>query len=228
MTIKQLDAYDGRIVTKGGCDNAATLELCFYDVSSPGELTELAGSYYGGHNSLWGDKAVWSTLQQDGDFYNVKGYDFLGSELFYITQDEETQLKPRFQGSTVVYMDLRFGDSQFSGNWNHSAVFAYDLVTHETTQVTSGEWIATYPDVYDGIVVWGDYRDCANPNNIGIYSCVEIWGYNLATGTEFKITDLPGRAKQTPRIWGDKVFVDMSKSTGGSAIFMFDLPDGAK
>ena len=35
---------------------------------------------------------------------------------------------------------------------------------------------------------------------------------------------IPGRPKTMPRIWGDKVFVDMEKGDG-SGIFMFDLSD---
>lgn len=30
------------------------------------------------------------------------------------------------------------------------------------------------------------------------------------------------------RIWGYKVFVDMMKPAGGTAIYMFDLPEGAR
>ena len=61
-----------------------------------------------------------------------------------------------------------------------------------------------------------------------IFTAAEIWGYNLTTETEFQVTNLPGRIKQTPRIWEDKVFVHMSIASGGDGIFVFDLPDGAK
>jgi len=38
--------------------------------------------------------------------------------------------------------------------------------------------------------------------------------------------NLTNRPKTMPRIWGDKIFVDMSKN-GGNAIYMFELPEEA-
>lgn len=201
--------------------------MCFFPLDSLGEVVALSGSYYGGYNSIWGDVAVWFTLDYEGDTLDIEGYDFSTSEFFYITQDVEHQLDPKIQGNTVVYMDLKLGDSYLDGNWNHAAIFAYDIATHETTQITSGEWVAAYPDVYDNIIVWLDYRASSDPNNAMSFDGVEIWGYNMDTATEFQITNISGRPKQTPRIWGDKVFVDMANA-GGNAIYMFDLPDGAK
>jgi beta propeller repeat protein len=183
---------------------------------------EVAPDGYGGRNSMWGDVVAWYTTEMDD--YDIRAYDFSASQFTEITDDNEIQLHPRIHGDRVVYMDLQFGDSGGMGNWNHSAVFMYEISTGVTTQITSGAWIAAYPDVYDNIIVWADYRDSANPNNKNSLSGVEIWGYNIDTTTEFKITNLPGRAKTTPRIWGDKVFVAMYKATSGDAIYMFDLP----
>jgi hypothetical protein len=224
----EIDTFNNRAISQGGCDNSYVGELCFFPITTPGEVNVLTGSHYGGYNSLWGDIAVWFTIDYEGDTFDIEGYNFASSEFFYITHDAETQLDPRIQGSTVVYMDLRFGDSNLDGNWNHAAVFAYDLTTEATKQITSGAWIAAYPDVYENHVVWLDYRASSNPNDAQSFDGVEIWGYNLTTDTEFQITNLPGRPKQTPRIWGNKVFVDMMTTSGGNAIYMFDLPDGAK
>ena len=57
---------------------------------------------------------------------------------------------------------------------------------------------------------------------------MEIYGYDVATETEARITELPGRPKAHPRIWGDRVFVDMQTLAGGNAIFMFDLPEALR
>ncbi|MFO8070654.1 MAG: hypothetical protein R6V85_02155, partial [Polyangia bacterium] len=93
----------------------------------------------------------------------------------------------------------------------------------------SGEWIACYPDVHGENIIWLDYRACDNPNNVNNFSCAEIWGYNLSTEQEFQVTDLPGRAKQTPRVWGDKVYVHMMKEDPSEdAIYRFDLPPEAR
>ncbi len=66
-----------------------------------------------------------------------------------------------------------------------------------------------------------------NPNNKNDFSNVEIYGYNLKTKKEFRVTNVPNRSKTMPRIWEDKVFVDMS-SDSGNAIYMFELPEEAK
>ena len=106
----------------------------------------------------------------------------------------------------------------------------YNLTSGETTQITSGDWIASFPDIYNNIIIWSDSRDCSNPNDKNSIDNIQIWGYNLDTSTEFQITNIPDRTKATSRIWGDKVFVHMAQTTAGmsDAIYMFDLPAAAK
>ena len=106
---------------------------------------------------------------------------------------------------------------------DHTAIFAKDLDTGAVTQLTDGSAIAASPDVYGNVVVWLDWRNCADPQNQNIMDCAEVYGHNLATGVEVRITYLPDRAKQTARIWSNHLFVDM-KTTSGNAIFMIDLP----
>ncbi|MFO8071257.1 MAG: hypothetical protein R6V85_05210, partial [Polyangia bacterium] len=171
----------------------------------------------------WPTKTARTTTSTD-----VFSYDLGSSTLKNITSDDYFQLWPKIHGRKVVFQDLRFGDNNPMGNWNHTAVFAHDLDTQETTQITSGEWIACYPDVHDEIVVWADYRACDDPNNGHDFSGVEIWGYNLTTEQEFQVTDLPGRAKTMPRIWDDAVYVDMRTPEGGNAVYRFDLPPEAR
>ena len=221
---KYSDLYGTRFVSMGGCgDVMDSWPLCVFSMTNPGTYEEIAPDDYGGRNSMWGDVVVWYTGYVDD--YDIRAYDFSASQFTEITDDIEVQFNPRIHGTRVVYQDLRFGSGGTpQTSWAHSAIFMYDLDTHVTTQITSGAWIAAYPDVHDNIIVWADYRDSADPNNQNSLSGVEIWGYNIDTTTEFKITDLPGRAKTTPRIWGDKVFVHMYKATSGDAIYMFDLP----
>ena len=222
-----IDVYDSRIVSMGGCGEVMdSWPLCAFDINEPGTYQEIAPNYYGYYNQIWGDVAVWASESYDD--YDIRGYDFSTGEFIEITDDAQAQMDPRISGTRVVYSDLKLGNSLPAGDWNHAAVFLYDLVTKETTQITSGEWIAAEPDIYENIVVWADSRACSNPNDKNDLANVEIWGYNIDTATEFQITNLPGRAKETPRIWGNHVFVHMYKTTGGDAIYMFDLPDGAK
>ena len=200
-----------------------TNDLCHFPLPAPSTPEVIIPGTYGSHNSIWGDVVVWTLALTNND---IRGYDFSTQQFIEVTDDDSTehQLAARIQGDRVVYQDLRFGDSDPMGNWNHSAIFMYEISTGTTTQITNGAWIAAYPDVYDNIIIWADYRDSADPNDKNSLSGVEIWGYNIDTTTEFKITNLPGRVKTTPRIWGDKVFVAMYKATSGDAIYMFDLP----
>ena len=220
---KYSDLYGTRFASMGGCgDVMDSWPLCMFSMESPGTYEEIAPTHYGSHNSMWGDVVVW---YKEDSGYNIQGHDFSSGTTFNITDDSEVQFNPRIHGTRVVYQDLRFGSGGTpQTSWAHSAIFMYDLNTHITTQITSGAWIAADPDVHNNIIVWADYRDSADPNNQNSLSGVEIWGYNIDTSTEFKITNLPGRAKTTPRIWGDKVFVHMYKATSGDAIYMFDLP----
>ncbi len=221
---KYIDIYGDRIISKGGCGEVMdSWPLCVFDIESPGIYEEITPDGYGGHNSMWGDVVVWTLAYTDND---IRGYDFSTQQFIEVTDDDNTehQLAARIHEDRVVYMDMRFGDSDPMGDWNHSAIFMYEISTGTTTQITSGAWIASYPDVHDNIIVWADYRDSANPNNNTSFAGVQIWGYNIDTSTEFQITNILNRPKTMPRIWGDKVFVDMAKTTGGNAIYMFDLP----
>jgi beta propeller repeat protein len=214
-------------VSRGGCGEVLdSASLCFLDIEYPAPQV-LIEENYGGCNSIWGDMLVffdWRTFPT-----KITGYDFSKQQFSEIASGEKDTQDPRIHGTKVVYQDLRYGDSDIMGSWEHGVVFVYDLETKERKQITNQDWISAYPDVYGDIVVWADYRDSANPNDKNSLSGVEIWGYNLETKQEFQITNLPGRSKTTPRIWEDKVFVHMYKETPGEdAIYMFDLSKGAK
>jgi beta propeller repeat protein len=219
------DVYGDRLVTRGGCGSFDRRNLCYFPLPGPSEPVVLMSGEYGAHNSIWEDVAVWYDFTTYND---IRGYDFAAEEFIEITNDDEYQMMPSIHDRRVVYQDLRHGTSSPSGNWNHCAVYLHDLDSGVSRQITSGEWIAIYPDIFGDIVVWLDWRTCSDPNNIYSSLNVEVWGYNLVTETEFRVTYLPGRVKTTPRIWGEKVFVHMYKAEGsGDAIYMFDLPPEA-
>ena len=221
-----IDVYGNRYVFFGQCSESNDEEdICLGNLSSPCSAVSILSDVYGTGSRIWENDLVW--VQGDGSQSNIRSYSISLEQFIEITSDDYYQLRPRLHDRRVVYMDLRFGDNNPLGNWNHSAVFLYDLDTQQTTQIAGGDWIACYPDVYGDIVVWQDYRACDDSNNVYNFSCVEIWGYNLATQTEFQVTNLPGRAKQMPRVWGGYVYVDMVKP-GGDAIYRFDLPEGAR
>jgi hypothetical protein len=219
------DFYLTRQVSRAGCDPYSELLFCSIDVT---HYSEASGyDLYSTGHSIWGEVAV--RLRLDTPSGDIGGYRVSTGEFFDITDDDEYQLSPRIWESLVVYQDLRLGDSTPEGDWNHSSIWLYDLDSEQTVQITDGSSVAIFPDVFGNIVIWSDYRHCADPQNKALMDCAEIYGKNLVTDVEFKITDHPGWAKQPPpRIWGDKVFVHMYPPSGGSALFLFDLPPEAR
>lgn len=219
---KYLDSYETVLVGAGGCGTNDDPDLCLFEMDSA-ECTgvTLISGMYGAHNSMWGDNVVYYVYDNN----DIRGYNTSTQQFFSVTSDTHFQLNPRIHGDRVVYQDLRFGDNDGMGNWNHCAVFLYDLETEERTQIAGGEWIAAYPDVHGDIVIWQDYRSCSDPNNKNDLADTEIWGVNLATQVEMQITNLPGRTKAFPRIWGDKIFFQMFKAEEpGTAIYMVEIP----
>ncbi|MCP4605370.1 MAG: hypothetical protein GY847_33430 [Proteobacteria bacterium] len=218
------DVYGDHLVGRSGAGNPEYRSLSVYDPPWPTQGEVLLDGDYGCFNSLWGDILVF--FREEGK--DIMGYDFSKKEFFPIIEDDESQYVPRFQGTKVAYMDLRLGDSTLEGTWANAAIYVHDIETKQTKQITNGEWIASNPDIFGDIVIWMDYRNCSDPNNKNDGSNIEIWGHNLKTEKTFQITNLPGRTKEDPRIWGDKVFVDMSfKDTYGWGIYMFELPEEA-
>lgn len=218
-TAMNIDVFESRIVAAGGCGSYEHRELCLFNAESPGEVSVLIAERYGLENSIWGDIVVWTTGTDD-----IQAWDFTSGERILITDDAPDQCFARVQDGRVVYQDLSLGTASCFSSWANAAVFVYDIETESRVRLTNGEWIAAIPDIFGDIVIWADYRNCADPNHKNSFYNVEIWGHDLVSGVDFQITDLPGRAKTTPRIWGDKVYVHMYTTTGGSAIYMFDIP----
>ena len=219
---EDFDVYENRLVTQASTGNPKYRTLGYHEPPWPSEGQVIIDKSYGGCNSLWENTLIF--WEVDGLRENIRGYNFETKELFYVTDDDEYQFNPRIQKRRVVYMDLRFGESNTKGTWEHGAIVMKDLDSGEITQITDGEAIASYPDIYDDIIVWMDWRDCPNPNNKNDLSAIEIWGYNLKTGHTFQITDLPEYQKGFPRIWKDKIYIHMFKGAK-DGIYQFDLPE---
>jgi hypothetical protein len=224
----ELDVFNLRLVSRAACGNPQVRNLCAFEfpVSASGAQTLIDHDYYGKYNTLWEDRLVFLDIRDD--VWNINSYDFTKREFIPVTNDSEIQHLPRVQGNRVAYLDFRLSEGGPVGSWAGVVVFVKDLTTGQTVQVNQPGAVVGYPDIFGETVVWQDYRHCDDPYDKEDFENVEIYGYNLKTNKEFRVTNLPGRPKQTPRIWGDKVFVDMHKKDGGNAIYMFDLPAGQK
>ncbi|MCP4602239.1 MAG: hypothetical protein GY847_17265 [Proteobacteria bacterium] len=218
---KSLDVFGSRLISEGGAGNPEEYTLSAFTPPWPSKGEVLIDESYGGFNCIWENIAVfWDKRNDPAD---VTGYDFDLGEFFPIIQDNKYQYAPRIQGRRVVYMDFRLGQSDPWGNWSKAMVVMYDLDTSTRLRITGGNWIAAYPDIYGDIIVWMDYRNCQvqRKGNLG---CVELLGFNAKTKTRFQITDLPGRPKTYPRIWGSTVFAHIfTKDYSEDAIYMFEL-----
>jgi beta propeller repeat protein len=219
--VPYFDAYDQRLVSEGGYDCPSG--KCFRQSPWTANAVDVYNCTFG--LSIWGDRLVCMTQNNPPD--DILAYDLTTMQTFPVTDDDDYQIWPRIHEDRVVWQDFRLGSGEPAGSWEHSAIFTKDLSTGDVRQITDGTAIASYPDVHGDRIVWTDYRHCNDPQNVNEFSNVEVYGYNISTQTEFRVTNLPGRAKSLPRIWGERVFVTMMTLDGGSGIYMFDLPPEA-
>jgi beta propeller repeat protein len=131
---------------------------------------------------VYGKVVVWGDYR-NGD-WDVYGYDLAESREFAIATGPEYQRSVAIFGDTVAYENS-------SASGGPSSIGLYDLVTggHEYVFVPS---IVDWLDIFEGTVVWGDYRggDSARGSDIYGYSvfaeeefiiCGKIgWQYNAA------------------------------------------------
>lgn len=220
-----MDVYGPRLVSAGGGGDGQVASLTVYAPPWPAEGQVLIGEEYGGWNSIWENTLVFWDQRQTPT--SIGGYDFETGQFFSVGTDNDYQYAPRIQGTKIVYMDFRFGDSDPWGSWENSAIAMYDLASGQTKLIAGGFFITAHPDVWEDTVVWMDYRKSLNQSREDL-GAVEIWGFDSKTKKRFQITDLPGRPKAYPRIWGDRVFVLMfDRRFLSGNVYMFDVdPSG--
>ena len=95
-------------------------------------------------------------------------------------------------------------------------IFAHDMVSGETFQVTADPASQCVTDISGNIIVWPDLRNGHD----------DIYGYDLQTGTEFAIVTQPDR-QELPRISGDVVvWADARGDPDDSDIYGYNLATG--
>jgi len=200
-------------------------DLVYFDLAHPEQglhaLILSDGVSYGFGNQIWGNHIVWTDTRPPA--YNIIGYDLAAEQFFDVINDEPHQFGAKIWDGRVVYTDLRNGDGNYQTNCEHADIYLYEIATETTTRITDGDWIQWYPDIWEDTIVWADYRDSTEPNNMNDFSGVEIYSYDLVSEEETKVTDLPGRGKMFPRVFGNRIFFEMKDSENQIQIYMVEL-----
>ena len=210
---KDDDGANGQAFYYSLVDNSMTT------ISSPDK--ELWGMTISGDYVVWTDNQ-WGSA--DGPNADIYAHRISAGVTWNLSDDPAGQFAPRIDGTKVVWTDLRHSGGSYTeqGTWDHADIFMYDFTAEQLTEITNQDWLQLYPDIEGDRIVWQDSRDCFQPNNTYDWSNIHIWMYDLSTGQEHQITDLPG-AQSEARIDGDRVFFLAAHPDGYYAIFMQDL-----
>jgi len=107
---------------------------------------------------------------------------------FAIAANSGRQSEPAIWGDWVAWCERRGTDGGYD-------IYAENLSTNEEIKLTGpSSSAASYPDIYDGLVVWNDWRNGDS----------DIYQYDLRTRTESILYSGPGE-QVWPAIYGDTV-----------------------
>lgn len=147
-----------------------------------------------------GDWLVWEDLRgatPSTSSMQVYGYNLATQQESALATGGSTGTMHRWpvvSGDNVVWWEQHYNTEDILGR---------NLSTGATFTVCAHSGLQRCPDISGDIVVWEDYRDAPATSNDPL-SYGDIYGYNLATKTEFPICTAPGNQYQ-PAIWGDWV-----------------------
>ena len=143
-----------------------------------------------------------------------------------LVDDPLPQFDPAFDGQWVVWADGR-NDPSFDpyGRRVNPDIYGMDLATRVEEPLCDHPAVQLFPDVRDGLVVWKDLRNAADPNDAWASGAdADIYALELATRRELQVTSLPG-AEWGPRVLGRRVFFIARDLVGQWAIFVVDLDE---
>ena len=146
----------------------------------------------------------WVTYTKVAGNTEIFGYNVETKEHLNLSDHPAAQFNSRNDGPRVVWTDLRNSpEGKYGSKYNDADIYYYNIETKELKQITKGNGIQLYPDINGDWIVWTDFRECPDPNNPYSLGCQYVWGYNLATDEERKLSHVSG---DNVRVWGDNVF----------------------
>jgi len=185
---------------------------------SSGKLDNLSGQ----HGAVWESNAdgpliVWTQVFKDTTGMTIVLHDTRdGTSRALDPTQNGPQWKPRMEGEKIVWVDHRNGPGD-AWQPRNGDIYLHDLSTGKTTPVTTHPARQDNPDVHGDWVVWEDYRHGTDPNTIG-QGQIDLYGKNLKTGVEVRLTDLKTMPVQWPRVDSNRVFF-----VGAGHLYMIDL-----
>lgn len=131
--------------------------------------------------------------------------------------------RPDIYEDKVVWINARYDAD--SGTMLYQ-ICVKDLTTGEFSVVCDAPGPKFRPCIYGDIVVWEDLRS-GGAGPAYSWEDIDIYGYDLSSGQESAVCDLP-HCQEHPRIYGDKVVWSdwRNASTTGGDIYIKDLVTG--
>jgi beta propeller repeat protein len=153
--------------------------------------------------AIYGDVVVWVEIKMNG--YCIYGRNLSTWEEYEIASGPSVKFHPAIYENIIIWLEDT-GKSFFD-------IFAYNLTTADTLQITNGGTVASAA-IYGNIIVWGDRRS----DNLDIY------GYDLSTSTEFLIRG-SSFDEADPTIY-ENIVIFSSDRSGNADIYGYDLVTG--
>lgn len=139
--------------------------------------------------------------------YGVYGYNLSTQNTFSITNQAGGSLYLNISGDTIVWHDYR------NDNWD---IYGYDLGKDREFQITNNAAVQACPAIDGNTVVWLDWR------NGGDTYGDDIYGHNINTGTESRVTSPATTGIGCPDISGNTVVWSDSRN-GTWNVYAYNL-----
>ena len=160
------------------------------EIALTNEITAASGT-----NSRFGDTVVYLGWARSPR--RISALDIVAGAARQLWESRGEQDNPSVNGNRVAFQaEVDFGSS-------NTDIHAVDLAfSGKHTVVCDQEDAQGYPDVYGDLVVWEDHRN----ERPGEYNeNIDVYGKDLASGSEVAITSLPG-IENRPRLWESTVY----------------------
>ena len=135
-----------------------------------------------------------------------------------VSPSESAQMSPAIWGSDIVWEDYRNspGGAYAGPGAGNPDIYLYNISTHSEKAICTESHAQQNPDIYNGVVVWEDYRN----GNADIYIYDTKDPSQQANGTRLTFNSA---AQVNPRIFGHYVvWIDYRNGLDGD-IYAYDL-----